>query len=80
MYEINITNSTETQEDIIFEYTKVTITNKTIEEIRTIRFCNSVQEVAEYVNKFANYLFNTKEFEGKLLRITYLGDDGLCTF
>ena len=70
-YEINICNSTENKWDIECGYSKVTITDKETEETISFRCCNPISDIASFVNKFADNLLKTKEFEGKLLRIHF---------
>lgn len=71
-YIIEVSNSTETKEDIRFGYVKATITNKETGETIYFRFCEPIQKVTEYVTKFAENLMLTRELEGRLLRINLL--------
>lgn len=71
-YIIEVSNSTETKEDIRFGYVKATIINKETGETIYFRFCEPIQKVTEYVTKFAENLMLTKELEGRLLRINLL--------
>ena len=68
-YIIEVSNSTETKEDIRFGYVKATKINKETGETIYFRFCEPIQKVTEYVTKFAENLMLTKELEGRLLRI-----------
>lgn len=68
MLQINITNSEETIEDIQFGYQKVTITDVTTGETLSFRSCSPLQETSDFVSAHVDNFFQTKEFEGKLLR------------
>lgn len=52
-----------------------TITEVSTGETITIRFKDSIEVVSPYVERFAENLFKTKEFDGKLLKIGIMAEE-----